>query len=110
VVVALDMVNVALVVAEQLQAERAVVARHNRPVEQVRVLETDTQVLAVLHIKVEIQKMKAAAVVVVSTAAVAVAITPVAVADRVTSLYSLMELQLQVATAEQQQRCLESTM
>jgi hypothetical protein len=80
VVVALDMVNVALVVAEQLQAERAVVARHNRPVEQVRVLETDTQVLAVLHIKVEIQKMKAAAVEAVSTAVEAVAITPGVVA------------------------------
>jgi hypothetical protein len=80
VVVAQDMGNVASAVAEQLQAEQVVVARRNRPVEQVRVLETDTQVLAVLHIKVEIQKMKAAAVEAVSTAVEAEAITPAAVA------------------------------
>jgi hypothetical protein len=42
--------NVALVVAEQLQAEPAVVARLNRPAELVLVLETDIQEQMVLLI------------------------------------------------------------
>ena len=50
VVVAPGMGNVALVVVEQLQAEPAVVARHNRPAELVLVLETDIQEQMVLLI------------------------------------------------------------
>jgi hypothetical protein len=43
VVVVLDMVSVALAVAEQLQVEQVAAGRHNLPVEEVLVLEMDIQ-------------------------------------------------------------------
>jgi hypothetical protein len=43
VVVVLDMVSVALAVAEQLQVEQVAAGRHNLPVEEVLVLEMDFQ-------------------------------------------------------------------
>jgi hypothetical protein len=44
------MASVALAVAEQLQAEQVVAGRHNLPVEEVLVLETDIQEQMVLSI------------------------------------------------------------